>query len=573
MSDVYGKYSEYVNEFRDFPVKTMANRSTIPPMNSLPLIAAGAASRATPTVFSILLFLAGGMLLVSGVLPAVPDHIVWLRKVLPLGLIEISHLLNTLLGVFLLFLARAVRLRLDAAYYSTIITLIAAIIVSLTKGFDWHEAALLTLMLILFIPARKTFNRHASLFTIPFPPVWVGVIVLAVGLSIWFGLMAYRHIQYAHDLWFHFSYHGDAPRFMRAALASVVFAFAYALYNMLNVARPAINTVPTGADIELARIVAGASHDPVGFLALLGDKSLLWSADRTAFIMYATTPRYWVAMGDPVGDPTGFAGLVWTFREMADLHAAHAVFYEVTDRHLPLYLDRGFAMLKMGEEARIPLADFSLEGGRRENMRKARNKFSKQGFVFRVLDPAGVTAAMPRLREISNLWMAKKNAHEKGFSLGFFAPDYIARTRVAVVEKDGTIFAFANFWELDNRDDISLDLMRYAPDSPASIMEFLFVEAILWARENGFRWFGLGMAPLSGMENHPLAPLWHKIGRVIYNHGEDFYNFEGLHAYKSKFDPVWRPRYLAAPPGPHIPLILISAARIIAGGFKGIFRK
>ena len=208
-----------------------------------------------------------------------------------------------------------------------------------------------------------------------------------------------------------------------------------------------------------------------------------------------------------------------------------------------------------------------------ENQRKTRNRFTKNGFVMRVLDAAEVTAKMSELRRISDNWIATKNAQEKRFSLGFFSEDYIARTRVAVIEKDGVIMAFANLWELDNHDDISIDMMRYSKDAPSNTMQFLFVSTIMWAQEQGYQWFNLGMAPLSGMEEHQLAPLWHKIGRVIYRHGEDFYNFEGLHAYKSKFNPTWRPRYLATPAGPKIPLVLLSCTRVIAGGFMSIFRK
>ncbi|HEY8190193.1 MAG TPA: phosphatidylglycerol lysyltransferase domain-containing protein, partial [Micavibrio sp.] len=134
-------------------------------------------------------------------------------------------------------------------------------------------------------------------------------------------------------------------------------------------------------------------------------------------------------------------------------------------------------------------------------------------------------------------------------------------------------YAFGNFWQLDNRQEITIDLMRYDPEAPANIMEYLFVASILWAQESGYQWFGLGMAPFSGMEKHSLASLWHKIGSIIYEHGEDFYNFEGLHAYKSKFGPVWKPRYMATPPGPRIPMVLISVAGIIAGGIRGILRK
>jgi phosphatidylglycerol lysyltransferase len=82
------------------------------------------------------------------------------------------------------------------------------------------------------------------------------------------------------------------------------------------------------------------------------------------------------------------------------------------------------------------------------------------------------------------------------------------------------------------------------------------------------------MAPLAGLETHALAPLWHRIGNLIFQHGGDFYNFDGLHAYKDKFDPVWEPRYLAAPPGLSMPLALLTVTRLIAGNrIIGVFRK
>jgi phosphatidylglycerol lysyltransferase len=529
--------------------------------------------RFVPVVFSALFFLAGGMLLVSGALPAVPEHMKWLRTVVPISFIEVSHIIGSLTGLFLLFLARGVWLRLDAAYYGGAAFLVIGIIASLAKGFDWHEATILGISLILFLPTAKVFYRKASLFTMSFSPLWIIMIMVAIGWSLVEGFEAYRHVDYTDDLWLRFSYvKGDAPRFLRSALVISLVAFGYMMYNAFKVAVPDAIHKPSADDIEHAREIAGMSHDPVGFLALLGDKSILWSKTRKSFIMYLNTPRYWIAMGDPVGDAGEYEDLVWRFRENANLYAGYTVFYQVSDRFLPLYLDRGLILIKMGEEARINLPQFTLEGGKMENQRKTRNRFLKNGYTMRILEKDEVIANMPALKKISDDWIAAKNAREKGFSLGFFSEDYIRHTRVAVVEKDGGIIAFANLWQLDNHDHISIDLMRYGPDAPSNTMEFLFVSTILWAQEQGYKWFNLGMAPLSGMEEHELAPFWHKIGRIIYKHGEEFYNFEGLHAYKSKFSPSWYPRYLAAPPGPRIPLVLLSCAVIIAGGFKNIFR-
>jgi phosphatidylglycerol lysyltransferase len=59
----------------------------------------------------------------------------------------------------------------------------------------------------------------------------------------------------------------------------------------------------------------------------------------------------------------------------------------------------------------------------------------------------------------------------------------------------------------------------------------------------------------------------------MYQQGEHFYNFEGLRAYKSKFDPVWRPKYLAAPGGLGLPSILLDVAALISGGIRGVFSR
>lgn len=528
--------------------------------------------RAVPNVFSVLFFLGGGMLLVAGALPAAPDHIKWLRTLMPLSFIEVSHIIASLTGLFMLFLARGVYLRLDAAYYGCVLFLIIGIIASLAKGFEVEHALILSAMLLLFLPTAKVFYRKASLFTMSFTPLWIFMIAVMVGAAMVEGFEAYRHVEYSDALWTRFSYHGDAQRFLRAGAVVVAVLFAYTLNNAFNVARPNHAPKPTEEDLQQARKVSGLSHDPVGFLALTGDKSILWSASRNSFIMYTVTPRYWVAMGDPVGNESEFEELVWELKEKANVYAAFTVFYQVSDKFLPLYLDRGMSLLKMGEEAKIDLPAFTLEGRKMENQRKTRNRFLKNDFIMRIMECDEVIAKMAVLKKISDSWIVAKDAREKGFSLGFFNEDYLGHTRVAVVEKDGQILAFANLWELGNHEDISIDLMRYGPDAPANTMEFLFVSTILWAQENGYKWFSLGMAPFSGMEEHALAPFWHKVGRVIYKHGEDFYNFEGLHAYKSKFSPAWRPRYLASPPGPRIPLVLLSCAVIIAGGFRNIFR-
>ncbi len=279
-------------------------------------------------------------------------------------------------------------------------------------------------------------------------------------------------------------------------------------------------------------------------------------------------------MGDPVGTSSAFGELLWTFKEQADRFGAKIVFYQISEEYLPIYLDLGLSLLKLGQEARVELSQFGLEGKKRDNLRRGRNKLIKQNYYFEVLERDAVVANINRLKEISDAWLTQKQVREKRFSLGFFSEAYICRTRVAVARSpEGQIMAFANLWETFSHEELSIDLMRYDPLAPNGVMDFKFAELMLWGKTQQYTWFNLGVAPLSGLERHPLAPLWHKIGTTIFDLGEEFYNFEGLYEYKAKFNPVWQSRYLATPAGLSAPFTLLTITRLIAGGWKGIIKK
>jgi lysylphosphatidylglycerol synthetase-like protein (DUF2156 family) len=91
--------------------------------------------------------------------------------------------------------------------------------------------------------------------------------------------------------------------------------------------------------------------------------------------------------------------------------------------------------------------------------------------------------------------------------------------------------------------------------------------------EQGYRRFNLGMAPLAGLEDRSLAPLWTRLGAQIFRYGEHFYNFQGLRQFKEHFDPEWEPKYLVAPRGFLLPRVLANLASLISGGIMGAIKK
>lgn len=527
----------------------------------------------SPQLLGSLVFLAGAVLLVSGTTPAIDTRLAILRHILPLPVLETSHLAGSVIGLALLVLARALFARVNAAYHLTLVLLLAGMVASLLKGLDYEEALVLGLVCASLWLARRQFYRRATLWQDRFEPGWLLSILVATGTAIWIGFLTHRQVPYSNELWWTFAVHGDAPRMLRASLVVAVIATAIVLADLLKPAQPEPG-LPGPADLDRARKVIARSASATANLALTGDKQLLFSQDDAAFLMYRIVGRSWIAMGDPVSDATGNPDaaeeLLWRFRELVSEHGGRTVIYEVSSSHLPLYLDLGLTLTKLGEEALVPLADFSLEGRSRGELRTALRRAEREGASFEIVPPGELGPLLEPLREISDHWLEEKSTTEKGFSLGFFSPEYLANFPIALIRVGGAPVAFANLWTTAGREELSVDLMRFGPDAPRGAMDYLFTELLLWGKAQGYGYFNLGMTPLAGLEVHPLAPVWHRVGNLVFRYGDHFYNFGGLRRYKAKFLPEWQPRYLASPGGLALPQVLLDVATLISGGVRGL---
>jgi phosphatidylglycerol lysyltransferase len=525
-----------------------------------------------PQALAIASFVGGVILLLSGATPTTRWRAAILRDLIPLPVMELSHFVGSVAGAGLVLLAQGLQRRLDVAYLFTAALLSTGIVVSLLKGLDYEEAIAMAIMLTALIPCRRHFYRKASLTAEWLSPQWLAAVAIAMLASVWLGFFSYKHVEYSGELWWRFAFSGDAPRFLRATVGVFGVALLFAVARLLRTAKPAA-VVPEECELEQVRAIVAASPHTYAQLALLGDKRFLLSDEKRAFVMYGVQGRSWVALGDPVGPGEAMPELVWRFRELADHHDGWAVFYEVSREHVHLYLDVGLTLLKLGEEARVPLAEFSLEGRSRKWLRHVHRRLEGEGYQFEIVPPVGVGSMLPELKAVSDAWLAGRRTREKGFSLGFFSPNYLIQSPVAVVRREGRAVAFANVWLGGARQEVSIDLMRHVQDAPAGIMDFVFVELMLWGSEAGFAWFNLGMAPLSGLPSRSLAPFWMRLGALVFRHGEHFYNFQGLRQFKEKFEPVWESRYLASPGGLALPRIVANVAALIGGGMKGVVAK
>lgn len=534
-----------------------------------------AAFAAAPAVSALVAGGCGVMLLASAARPSEPERFVQLLQTTPALLIELSHLISSLLGLVLLILAFGLRARLGAAWAATMIVMLVAAPLGLEKGFVWEDTAILLAAAAALAPFRKAFPRTARLSRMEVTPGWlVSAACLLAGTGL-IGVWSYQNADYGDAPFWRLMVDADVARSVRAWVVAAIALLAFGLWRMLGTA--ATPRVAGEDDPEFARVRAILSRPgtarPNSNLALLGDKRFLFSPSGESFLMFGVRGRSWIALGPPVGRVDERLELLWRFRELADAHAARPGVYALDAEDLPDVVELGFSIQKIGEVAVLPLLGFTIEGTRRGKARRAWRQAAEAGAQFEVVPPEGVAAIMPDLQRISDAWLAGHAGGEKGFSMGGFHPRYVQEFPVAVVRFEGRIIAFATLWPVADRSSFSIDLMRYVDEGPKRIMDFLFVELLNWGMAEGYAAFDFGMAPLSGLKDRPLAPMMSRVGSLLFDRGEDLYNFQGVREFKNKWDPLWRPRYIAAPRKWTIPLLLADVSLLTSGGMAGLAKR
>ena len=533
--------------------------------------AGGSASAAViPRVLALTTFLAGVILLFSGATPAKMGRLGWVNDVLPLPIVELSAYLESVAGIVLILLARGLQRRLDAAYHLTLWVIGGGIVFAIASSLDVEQAAFLSIMFAALLPCRRFFYRRSSLLDERFTRGWFGALAGVLAATAALAYIAYGRQLVSTRVFWDFTGGAQAPRAARGLSLVIVTLLALSVARLLRPSRSRPARQP--ADIAVIERVVRDSPRANAHLALLGDKEFLVSERGGAFIMMGAAGEYRVSMGDPVGPADQAGELVERLVTQCDREGSFPVFYRVGPQFLYLYLEYGLAVNKLGEVARVSLHDFNLEGPARRNLRRVWRKAVDTGCTFEVIAGSAAHEHMAILREISNEWLADKNAREKTFSLGHFDPLFIARGPIALVRLDGRIVAFASAWASGQKAEVEVDLMRHLSDAPPGIMRYLLTEYMLWAKEQDYTFFNLGMVPLSGIRTGAAAPVWNQLAAAIRIGGERYYNFQGLREFKAWFYPEWEPSYLVSPGGTRRPIAIANIATLISGGGAGLVR-
>ena len=139
-----------------------------------------AASQLGPVFLAAATFTVGATLVVSGAMPAFVERLQILHIAVPLWGVEISHFLNSVAGLLLLFAARGLYFRLDGAWWLALSITLLSIPFSLIKGLTVIAPSVSIILLIGLVAGRGQFQRRSSLFSQPPSMGWL----IAIGFVI-----------------------------------------------------------------------------------------------------------------------------------------------------------------------------------------------------------------------------------------------------------------------------------------------------------------------------------------------------------------------------------------------------
>ena len=537
-------------------------------------------SGAIRTILASYAFICGVVLIASAAVPSLTARAAFLRETVPPALVDITHGLSVILGFLLLVVSRGLARGYRSSLHLALALYLAGALTTFLKGLDFEEAILSLIAAALLLVFHQSFRRPGRLR----PPVEfivsAAVVAIVVFAALGFSSMPDRPSE--STVLGSFEHVAHAARFLRGMLLLIGFSAVVAVHYSLR-AR-AHDSLP-GQDLidHAIRDVKDLSRSTNPLLVACGDKAIFRPSGpggggrhSEGFIAYRASGRFLVAYSDPVCPPGAERDLLAAFLDHAAEKDRDVVLYQISAAFLPVAHDFGFSFFKLGEEAIVDLTSFDLKGNKAKSWRHAVNSVEKAGGRFEIVEGETLRALMPDLRRVSDAWLRDKEVVEKSFSIGRFDETYLARFPCAVVrDPEGRVTAFANILEGSRREELSIDLMRHRTiqaegGGALPVMDYLFLKLMVHGKENGFRRFNLGMAPLSAVGEERWARPFERLAHLFFRHGEAWYNYQGLRRYKEKFNPVWEPRYMAYPRPWDWPAAVTATAVLVGGGWRAL---
>jgi len=321
------------------------------------------------------------------------------------------------------------------------------------------------------------------------------------------------------------------------------------------------------ADAARARgLLVHHGGSPLSYMTTWRGNHYWFNPDGRAVVTYRLVGLVAITVSDPVGEPAALPAAVTGFVDLCVRNGWTPCFYGVTEDFAEGLAQRGWRLLQVAEDTRLPLAQLTFSGRRWQDVRTAMNRARREGIIavwhsYRD-GPPEITA---QIGAVSAEWVRDKGVPEMGFTLGGLTELGGDDVRCLVAQdSEGRVHAGTSWLPVYRCGHVvgwTLDMMRRRPDAPNGLMEFLIASAALRFRQEGARFLSLSAAPLARHDPQPEASWAQRVLDRVGHAVEPVYGFGSLLAFKAKFQPVYRPLMLAYPESAALPGIAVAIVR------------
>ena len=489
--------------------------------------------------------LVGVVSLVSTLTPDLADRARLVKSFLPSGFPELARVFALSLGLALLLLSRSLARGRRRAWTLALLAVIGVTLAHLAKGLDFEESTVSLLLLFGLLHYRSHFDAPGD--PAARRPV-AGTLLAAVAM------LAIIVV---------FSTHGMSDRVGDLISAIAVLLTLYSLVLWLG---PFPEHVSQSLEERhrARELVESFGSDSLVFFTLRRDKSFFFSPSGDSFLAYRLVGSSALISGDPVGKESEFATLVADFVTRARDNGWRVAVVGADRERLPLYREQGLGrIIKIGDEAIIRPERFSIEGRAMRKVRQSARKVAERdGIRFRMVR---VKDADEELRlgieTISNAWLAGRR--ERGFSMAMDDLFFPGSTFALALDTSDEPIAYLHLVPSPVGGGYSLSTQRRLPGCPGGISEFLIVEALAWAREEGVPELSLNFCAFrSLLDIDEQGRLSHRLVRRTLLGLDNVFQLERLSSFSHKFHPEWRPRYVCLERLSDLPAVGLAYLRV-----------
>lgn len=506
----------------------------------------------------VLIFMLGLVNIFSVLTPPISERLHAIENIFPVAAIAGSNYTVIAAGVVLLLLSVALFKGLRVAWVMAVTLSILSIIGHLTKALDYEEALFAAFTLVVLLVTGKQYRlrgdrRFRQTGVIASLALLIAIIIYGVTgfyfldqthFGIDFSLL--QSIKYTFDSFFLFTQGDLIPQsiFARRFLDSINFlgtsSVAFLLFTLI---KPFIKKEREEEEraLETAKqLVKKYGNSTLDYFKTYYEKDIFLTEDKGAFIAYRTADDYAVALELPVAEnDVAIEKAIKAFEQFCKEKDLIPVYYRVPEDKFSLFRSLNKKSVRIGQEAIVDIAHFTMEGGDKKSLRNAVSKIEKAGYVCKVYEPPLKDGLLQKLKLISDEWLSRRKMEESVFSQGKFLWEEIKNQTVLVVENtEEKAEAFLNIIPDYATGEGTYDLQRMLNDAPNGVMDFLFIKMFDYLKTKSITKVNLGMVPMSGNEQHPDSA--EVILKFLYRNLPRFAHYKGLREYKEKFSPEWK---------------------------------